>query len=159
MSKSLTVIGISLLIASCTIGDVQAKKLYGYTASTNTRSASAQTSNKSKSKFPKAPQNSAELNQALQAYARGKYKDSAQSFEYIDSHGGCCDKVHYFLGLDYQNLNQTVLAQMHYQWVMSNSKNLRLRQYADVANEQLAYYQAHRSYSGQGGPTQVMSFG
>jgi hypothetical protein len=159
MNRALTVIGVSLLIAASTIGEVQAKKLYGYTASSNTSSASVKPANKSKGKSAKAPQNSPQLVQAVQSYSQGKYKDSAERFEFIDSHGGCCDKVHYFLGLDYQNMNQTVLAQMHYQWVVSNSKNPRLRQYADAASEQLAYYQAHRSYSGQGGATQVMSFG
>ncbi|MFX5370331.1 hypothetical protein ABTD31_19370, partial [Acinetobacter baumannii] len=63
------------------------------------------------------------ISAALQKYATGKYKDSAESLEYIDGHGGCCDKVHYFLALNYQNLNQTVLSQMHYQWVSSNSKD------------------------------------
>ncbi len=140
MNRLIAAIGVSsLLIASLSNGALAKNKLYGY--ATN------------------APKQNPQLVKAVQAYAEHKYKESATSLEYIDAHGGCCDKVHYFLGLDYQNLNQTVLAQLHYQWVSSRSKDARLRQYADSANETLAYYQAHRSYSGQGGISPSMSFG
>ena len=163
MSKMISLIAIALLLNAAFACDAQAKKLFGYTAASSVKTVSASKQTKTrvgaKGRDSGKIAQTAQLNKALQSYAEGKYKESATGLEYVDSHGGCCDKVHYFLGLDYQNLNQTVLAQMHYQWVTSNSKNARLRQYADAANENLAYYQAHRTYGGQGGVTQAMSFG
>jgi hypothetical protein len=140
MKKAITALVLPCLISLFSISSAEAKKvLYGHTTNT--------------------PQQTAKINAALQKYNLKKYKESAQGLEDVDSHGGCCDRVHYFLALNYLNLNQTVLAQMHYQWVMSNSKNARLRQYADYGNEQLAYYQSHRTYGGQGSISPAMSFG
>jgi hypothetical protein len=97
-----------------------------------------------------------------QLYANPTYKDAVnyfgiknysaalQSFQTLDSTGYCCDLVHYYIGQCYQNTNQTVAASQHYNWVVERSTDERLRTYADYANQTMAYYNAHRTYAGQG---------
>jgi hypothetical protein len=84
-------------------------------------------------------------------YQQGKYLDAIKQLEYIDSHGGCCQWVHYYLGLCYQGINQVGLSYRHFQWVLSYGKDGSLRKYSQYASDTLTYYAANRSYAGQGG--------
>lgn len=88
--------------------------------------------------------------EAQVALLERKYKDAAQKFEKLDAEGACCETTHYYLAQCYQGMNQTVQAQTHYQWVAYYGKDPTLKQYATVAYNQLAYYQNHRTYKGQG---------
>lgn len=96
---------------------------------------------------------------AAQAYQQGKYKEASTQLEYIDTHGGCCQWTHYYLGLCYQGLNQVNLATEHFQWVLSYGTDASLRRYSQYATDTLAYYAANRSYAGNGGVIASASFG
>ena len=150
---------IALAITVSAVPSALGKQYYGSTSKSVSLSA-AKGSNTKAASSTTAKVKSTELwKSGVKQLAAKKYSEAADHFEYIDAHGGCCDETHYYLALCYQGENQTVLAQMHYQWVTSNSKNARLRQYANYANDQLAYYQAHRTYSGQGAVPVSYGFG
>ncbi|HEY9676933.1 MAG TPA: hypothetical protein V6C76_02940 [Drouetiella sp.] len=83
-------------------------------------------------------------------FSKKNYARAMDCFQTLDATGYCCDTVHYYIAQCYQNTNQTVAASMHYSWVMEKSKDPTLRRYADYANQCLAYYSGHRTYSGQG---------
>jgi hypothetical protein len=87
---------------------------------------------------------------AIKAFNDGKYKDALGQFQHLDENGHCCDKVHYFIAQSYQGMNQTVPAQMHYEWVSSYSHDPVLKYYSDVALDRLSYYRGHRTYAGNG---------
>lgn len=91
-----------------------------------------------------------EFYQAARLYNEGKYKESLGHLQHLDASGHCCDKVHYYIALDYHGMNQTVPAEMNYEWVCNYSKDKTLQTYANSALEQIAYYQGHRTYGGQG---------
>jgi hypothetical protein len=78
------------------------------------------------------------------------YAAALGCFQLLDGDGFCCDTIHYYIGQCYQNTNQTVAAQQHYDWVVQRSKDPTLRSYADYANRTIAYYSSHRTYAGQG---------
>lgn len=88
--------------------------------------------------------------EGLQLFQQKNYAGAMKCFYQLDSTGYCCDMVHYYIGQCYQNTNQTVAAQQHYDWVSSRSKDPTLRSYASYANQTIAYYSSHRTYSGQG---------
>lgn len=87
---------------------------------------------------------------AITDFNQGRYGPAARQLETLDSHGYCCDMVHYYIAQSYHHLNQLALASMHYSWVSSYSKDSTLRVYAQSANSGLAYYGSHRTYAGQG---------
>jgi hypothetical protein len=88
--------------------------------------------------------------QAVNYFQIKNYAEALQGFQGLDSTGYCCDLVHYYIAQCYQNTNQTVAASQHYNWVVERSTDTRLRSYADYANQTMAYYNAHRTYAGQG---------
>jgi hypothetical protein len=88
--------------------------------------------------------------QAVGIFNSGKYKDALAAFQRLDEDGFCCDKVHYYIAQSYQGMNQTAPAALNYQWVCRYSKDPTLNYYSQVALSQLAYYQGHRTYGGQG---------
>lgn len=88
--------------------------------------------------------------QALSAFQVKNYAVALQDFQKLDSSGYCCDMVHYYIAQCYQNTNQTIAASQHYNWVSERSSDPTLRAYADYANQTMAYYNAHRTYAGQG---------
>lgn len=88
--------------------------------------------------------------EALMDFYKGRYGPAARALEQLDSHGFCCDMVHYYIAQSYHHLNQLALAGMHYNWVSSYSKDPTLRQYAQSASLGLDYYGSHRTYAGQG---------
>jgi len=96
------------------------------------------------------PQNAAALKLAIADYKQGRYKDAVVRLEDVDRRGLCNEGTHYYIALCYQCMNQTVLAKMHYQWVLQYGRDATLRAYSQAAYQQLAYYQSHRTYSGQG---------
>ncbi len=96
------------------------------------------------------PQTAAALKLAIADYNQGKYKNAVVRLEDVDRRGLCNERTHYYIGLCYQSMNQTVLAQMHYQWVLQYGKDATLKSYAQSAYQQIAYYQGHRTYAGQG---------
>lgn len=151
---AISVYGLAVMFA--TMSASESKQYYGSTSkSVNVKSSKTKTDSSIQTKLK-----STELwKSGVKLLADKNWSGAAERFEFMDAHGGCCDETHYYLAQCYQGQNQTVLAQMHYQWVASNSKNARLRQYAGIANEQLAYYQAHRTYSGQGAVPVAYSFG
>jgi hypothetical protein len=88
---------------------------------------------------------------ACASYKNGKYLDAIKELEYIDTHGGCCQWTHYYLGLCYQGLNQVGLAYRHFGWVLSYGRDANLRRYSQYGQDTLSYYAANRTYGGQGG--------
>lgn len=88
---------------------------------------------------------------ACAAYKEGKYLNAIKELEYIDTHGGCCQWTHYYLGLCYQGLNQVGLAYRHFGWVLSYGRDVNLRRYSQYGQDTLTYYAANRTYGGQGG--------
>lgn len=88
--------------------------------------------------------------EAIGYFNQKNYAKALQTFEFLDTNGFCCDLIHYYIAQCYQNTNQLQVAMRHYDWVASNSKDAQLRQYSDYANQTMAYYGAHRTYSGQG---------
>ena len=78
------------------------------------------------------------------------YAAALACFQLLDGDGFCCDTIHYYIAQCYQNTNQTVAAQQHYDWVLNKSKDPTLRSYAEYANSTIAYYSSHRTYAGQG---------
>ncbi len=88
--------------------------------------------------------------EAVGFFQKKNYAGALTCFQSLDSNGFCCDMVHYYIGQCYQNTNQTVAAQQHYDWVVSRTKDPTLRSYADYANQTIAYYSNHRTYGGQG---------
>jgi len=89
-------------------------------------------------------------NEAVQACTAGKYKDALDKLDVLDRTGWCCDKVHYYMGLCYHNLNQLQAAEQHYSIVYNFSKDPVLKYNAQVGYEQAAKYAANRTYAGQG---------
>jgi hypothetical protein len=87
---------------------------------------------------------------AIGAFQKKDYADALKNFQVLDSTGFCSDTVHYYIAQCYQNTNQTVAAEQHYNWVLERSKDVTLRRYAEYANQCLAYYSGHRTYGGQG---------
>jgi len=87
---------------------------------------------------------------ALKFFQDKNYAAALSYFQKLDSTGYCCDLVHYYIGQCYQNTNQTIAASQHYNWVIARSSDSTLRTYADYANQTMSYYNAHRTYSGQG---------
>jgi hypothetical protein len=88
--------------------------------------------------------------EAIKFFNDKNYAASLALFYKLDSTGYCCDLVHYYIGQCYQYTNQTIAASQHYNWVLEKSNDERLKSYADYANQTMAYYDAHRTYSGQG---------
>ncbi|PWU02718.1 MAG: hypothetical protein C5B53_01355 [Candidatus Melainabacteria bacterium] len=88
--------------------------------------------------------------EAVGKFNAGKYKEALAGFQHLDESGFCCDKVHYYIAQSYQGMNQTAPAALNYQWVCMYSKDPTLNYYSQVALNQLAYYQGHRTYGGQG---------
>lgn len=88
--------------------------------------------------------------EAIGYFQKKNYADALKDFQILDSTGFCSDTVHYYIAQCYQNTNQTVAAEQHYGWVLERSKDATLRRYAEYANQCLAYYSGHRTYSGQG---------
>ena len=88
--------------------------------------------------------------EAVGKFNAGKYKEALAGFQHLDESGFCCDKVHYYIAQSYQGMNQTAPAALNYQWVCMYSKDPTLNYYSQVALNQLAYYQGHRTYNGQG---------
>lgn len=88
--------------------------------------------------------------EAIGYFQKKNYADALKDFQILDSSGFCSDTVHYYIAQCYQNTNQTVAAEQHYGWVLERSKDATLRRYAEYANQCLAYYSGHRTYSGQG---------
>ncbi len=88
--------------------------------------------------------------EAVAFFQKKNYAGALTCFQSLDSNGFCCDMVHYYIGQCYQNTNQTVAAQQHYDWVVEKTKDPTLRSYADYANQTIAYYSNHRTYAGQG---------
>jgi len=91
-----------------------------------------------------------QFNAALAAFNGGRFVESAKRFEKLQNSNFRPDAVHYYLALSYQNCNQVALAQMHYQWVATHSKNQILRKYSRSGYDTLAYYSGHRTFRGQG---------
>jgi len=91
-----------------------------------------------------------EYSEAVKDLNAGKYRDALDKFQHLDGSGYCCDKVHYYIAQTYQGMNQTVPAEMNYEWVYYYRKNPTLRSYAQSAIQTLSYYQGHRTYRGQG---------
>jgi len=87
---------------------------------------------------------------AVHTFMDKKYADALVKFQTLDSTGFCCDTVHYYIAQCYQYTNQVHEAMLHYEWVDTYSKDARLKYYADGAYQQLAYYNGHRTYAGQG---------
>jgi hypothetical protein len=87
---------------------------------------------------------------ALAAFNKKNYAQALLLFDGMDANGFCCDLVHYYLAQCYQLTNQTAAAQLNYDIVLNKSKDPNLRRYAEYANQTLAYYGTHRTYSGQG---------
>jgi hypothetical protein len=83
-------------------------------------------------------------------FQKKNYASALQRFQTLDATGYCCDMIHYYIGQCYQNTNQTVAAQQHFDWVLEKTKDPTLRSYADYANQCIAYYSGHRTYGGQG---------
>lgn len=100
-----------------------------------------------------------DFSKAINDYQAGKHSSAAALLEDLDKKGLCNDKVHYYLALCYQSLNQVARAQMHYQWVYTYSKDPRLKYQAQVGWYQLAKYQSHRTYEGQGNNFDRPQFG
>jgi len=88
--------------------------------------------------------------EAIKFFNDKNYAASLAYFQKLDSTGYCCDLVHYYIAQCYQNTNQTIAASQHYNWVLEKSNDERLKTYADYANQTMAYYDAHRTYAGQG---------
>jgi hypothetical protein len=87
---------------------------------------------------------------AIGSFQKKDYAEALKNFQVLDSTGFCSDTVHYYIAQCYQNTNQTVAAEQHYNWVLEKSKDVTLRRYAEYANQCLAYYSGHRTYNGQG---------
>src|SRR5262249_42713475 len=96
------------------------------------------------------PQTAAALKLAIADYNQGKYKDAVVKLEDVDKNGLCNDRTHYNIALCYQCMNQTVLAKMHYLWVLKNGSDPTLKAYSQSEYSQIANYQSHRTYDGQG---------
>jgi len=88
--------------------------------------------------------------EAVATFMNKKYADALGKFQTLDKNGFCCDMVHYYIAQCYQYTNQVNPAMSNYEWVSVYSKDPRLIYYANGAYEQLAYYNGHRTYSGQG---------
>ncbi|HEY9716087.1 MAG TPA: hypothetical protein V6C69_01355 [Trichormus sp.] len=91
-----------------------------------------------------------EYKDAVHTFMDKKYADALVKFQSLDKNGYCCDMVHYYIAQCYQYTNQVRPAMLHYEWVDTYSKDPRLKYYADGAYQQLAYYNEHRTYAGQG---------
>jgi hypothetical protein len=94
--------------------------------------------------------NAPEYKDAVHTFMDQKYSVALEKFQALDKNGYCCDMVHYYIAQCYQYMNQVQPAMLHYEWVDTYSKDPRLKYYADGAYQQLAYYNGHRTYSGQG---------
>jgi hypothetical protein len=135
----LTLLSLMLLPASLSV-DAKPAKGSGAAA----RSAKAETAKRAK--LAANPL----YKEAMELFAKKNFAGARDCFLKLDSTGFCCDTVHYYIGQCYQRTNQTRAAQQHYDWVLSRSKDPTLRAYADYGNQTMAYYNARRTYAGQG---------
>ncbi|HMP52740.1 MAG TPA: hypothetical protein PKD05_14395 [Candidatus Melainabacteria bacterium] len=79
-------------------------------------------------------------------YSSGQYKDALKLIGKMPQ----SDLTHYYSGLSYQGLNQTSRASAEYNWVVSYSKNEKLRQNASRALKSVRSYSRARTYAGNG---------
>ena len=129
------------------------------TAKTLKASASYQAMVKAKPHSRAELLKNARYKEAVTQFGEKNYAAALNGFQALDSSGYCCDLVHYYIAQCYQLTNQTVAAQMHYNWVLSYSKDNYLKQCSEYANQTLAYYSNHRSYGGQGNNFALASTG
>jgi hypothetical protein len=94
--------------------------------------------------------NSPQYIEACETYTAGHYADAMKQFQALDKSGMCCDMVHYYLALCCQRTNQIAPAISNYNYVVSYSRDDRLRNFAWGAASQLAHYQSNRTYQGHG---------
>jgi hypothetical protein len=142
MKRSILAV-FSLLLAMLSMRELVGKTLTGGVSLTVIKEQKRQTA---RQKLPSNPN----YQEALKKFQGKNYADALKLFYVLDSSGFCCDLVHYYMGQCYQNTNQTVAAEQHYNWVLAYSKDPILVNYADYANQTLDYYSAHRTYAGQG---------
>src|SRR5271163_2953990 len=136
MKRSILAV-FSLLLATYPMSESVGKMLTGGVSLTVIKEQKRQTA---RQKLPSNPN----FQEALKKFQGKNYADALKLFYVLDSSGFCCDLVHYYMGQCYQNTNQTLAAEQHYNWVLAYSKDPTLVSYADYANKTLAYYSAHR---------------
>jgi hypothetical protein len=142
MKKSIS-IAICLLLATFTVCKSDGKVQKGRVTKTVMVEQKRLTA---RQKLPSNPN----YQEAVKKFKDKNYAEALKLFSVLDSTGFCCDLIHYYIGQCYQNTNQTVAAGQHYDWVVANSKDNTLVAYANYANDTMQYYNAHRTYAGQG---------
>ncbi|MBZ0189034.1 MAG: hypothetical protein K8F91_22505, partial [Candidatus Obscuribacterales bacterium] len=80
------------------------------------------------------------------SYSKGNYREALNQISAMPQ----TDMTHYYAGLSYQGLNQLNSASSEYQWVVTYSRNERLRANAQSALLTVQRYASRRTYSGNG---------
>lgn len=89
----------------------------------------------------------AQMKPVMQLMSQKQFSKAAQQLETLDRTGHCCDSIHYFLGVCYQNLNQLEQAKANYAKA-SSSSDPSINYWSQVGYSQVERYQATRSHEG-----------
>ena len=89
------------------------------------------------------------MDDAIRSYNEHKYSQSLSQLRQLHIAGVCTDSVHYYMALNYQQLNQISSAKQEYQTV-AKGKTPNLRANAQIALASLDRWSQHRSYEGNG---------
>lgn len=92
---------------------------------------------------------SVKMDDAVKSYNTRKYSQSLNQLQQLHSSGYCTDAVHYYMALNYQQLNQISAAKQEYQTVVKG-KTPNLKANAQTALASLDRWSQHRSYEGNG---------
>jgi hypothetical protein len=87
---------------------------------------------------------------AIVLFNQRKYGDALKQFEWLDKHGQCTEKTHYYIARCCQQLSQVARAQRNYAWILAYGKDKQIRYYAQYGYRQLSRYSASRTYEGNG---------
>jgi hypothetical protein len=90
------------------------------------------------------------MNGAVALFNQRKFGESLKQLEYLDKHGQCNEKTHYYIARCAQQLSQIARAQRNYAWILHYGKDKTLRYYAAYGYRQVARYSANRTYEGNG---------
>lgn len=86
--------------------------------------------------------------QAISDFQARKYAQALSGFQNASRSNPSDPLCHYYMALCYQYMNQVGLACKEYQWVASNSRDLKLKAQAQAGLTQLSRYQSQRAQSG-----------
>lgn len=90
------------------------------------------------------------LTSAMAVFNDRRFGPALAQFEYLDKHGQCNERTHYYIARCCQQLSQVDRAQRNYAWILAYGKDPQLRAYAQVGYQQLTRYSQRRTYEGNG---------